>query len=428
MGWQSAKLSHILDYKKGKKPKRLESEPFQDSLTYLDIRAIEKNVNEIFADPGSSTITGTDELVIVWDGARAGWVGLSRVGAVGSTLMALRPKIDKLFLYRFLQSQFDYLHSNHRGTGIPHVDPDILWNIDVPIPPLKEQERIVAKLDSLFEKIETNKKRLEKLPQILKRLRQSVLAAAISGRLTTQWRFEIGCDDEWDNLTLFDVIEGKAKNGYSAKPVNYQTPYRVLTLTATTSGRFKPEHFKYFDEKIEPNSEFWIQPNDILIQRGNTLEYVGVSALYEGETNKLIYPDLMIRVRANEGILTKYLYYVLSAEKSRNYLRERATGTAGNMPKINQPTLHSLPIILPSKQEQEEIVKRVEELFSFSDKVESRYLKVKAQLDKLPQSILAKAFRGELVPQDPIDEPASILLERIKFEQTKVKRKKSERQ
>ena len=122
VGWQSAKLSHIVEYKKGKKPKRLESEPFQDSLTYLDIRAIEKNVNEIFADRGTSTITGTNELVIVWDGARAGWVGLSRVGAVGSTLMALRPKIDKLFLYRFLQSQFDYLHSNHRGTGIPHVD------------------------------------------------------------------------------------------------------------------------------------------------------------------------------------------------------------------------------------------------------------------------------------------------------------------
>lgn len=413
VGWESAKLSHIVEYKKGKKPKRLESEPFQDSLTYLDIRAIEKNVSEIFADPGSSTISDTNELVIVWDGARAGWVGLSRVGAVGSTLMALRPKIDKLFLYRFLQSQFDYLHSNHRGTGIPHVDPDILWNIDVTIPPLNEQQRIVAKLNSLFEKIETNKKRLEKIPQILKRFRQSVLAAAIQGRLTTQWRFESGCTEDWENTTLFDVIEGKAKNGYSAKPVNYETPFRVLTLTATTSGIFKPEHIKYFDEKIDPNSEFWIQPNDILIQRGNTLEYVGVSAVYEGETNKLIYPDLMIRVRASEKILTKYLYYVLSAEKSRNYLRERATGTAGNMPKINQPTLNSLPIELPSKREQEEIVKRVEKLFSFADKVEARYLKAKAQLDKLPQSILAKAFRGELVPQDSEDEPANLLLERI---------------
>jgi type I restriction enzyme, S subunit len=75
--------------------------------------------------------------------------------------------------------------------------------------------------------------------------------------------------------------------------------------------------------------------------------------------------------------------------------------------------LHSLPIELPPKQEQEEIVKRAEELFSFADKIESRYLKAKAQLDKLPQSILAKAFRGELVPQDPEDEPANLLLERI---------------
>ena len=299
------------------------------------------------------------------------------------------------------------------GSAQPQITIEKLNELEIPIAPYAEQQRIVAKLDSLFEKIEINKKRLEKIPQILKRFRQSVLAAAIKGRLTTQWRFESGCTEDWENTTLFDVIEGKAKNGYSAKPVNYETPFRVLTLTATTSGIFKPEHFKYFDEKIDPNSEFWIQPNDILIQRGNTLEYVGVSAVYEGETNKLIYPDLMIRVRASEKILTKYLYYVLSAEKSRNYLRERATGTAGNMPKINQPTLNSLPIELPSKREQEEIVKRVEKLFSFADKVESRYLKAKAQLDKLHQSILAKAFRGELVPQDPEDEPANLLLERI---------------
>src|ERR1035437_1772942 len=130
-GWDSALLSDIVEHKKGKKPKRLENKPFQDSLTYLDIRAIEKNVDEIFADSGSSSITDTNELVVVWDGARAGWVALSRAGALGSTLMALRPKIDKFFLYRFIQTQFDYLHTNHRGTGIPHVDPDILWNIDV---------------------------------------------------------------------------------------------------------------------------------------------------------------------------------------------------------------------------------------------------------------------------------------------------------
>ncbi|HWQ72751.1 MAG TPA: restriction endonuclease subunit S, partial [Desulfitobacteriaceae bacterium] len=186
--WESIPLKDIVFFKKGKKPKRMAIEPFDGSVTYLDIKAIEMQVNEIFVDIDSSKITDDSELVLVWDGARAGWIGQSRYGALGSTLMALKPLIDKLYLYRFIQTQFNYLQNNHRGTGIPHIDPDILWNISVPIPPLSEQHRIVAKLDALFEKIESNKKHLEKIPQILKRFRRSVLAAAVSGKLTEDWR------------------------------------------------------------------------------------------------------------------------------------------------------------------------------------------------------------------------------------------------
>src|SRR5688572_334261 len=127
--WAEADLSSLVDYKKGKKPKRMEKSPFKNSLVYLDIKAIEKGTDENFVDQETSNETNEDELVVVWDGARAGWVGKSRKGALGSTLMSLRPKIDKDYLFRFLQTQFDHLQSNHRGTGIPHVDPDIFWNI-----------------------------------------------------------------------------------------------------------------------------------------------------------------------------------------------------------------------------------------------------------------------------------------------------------
>ena len=124
----------------------------------------------------------------------------------------------------------------------------------------------------------------------------------------------------------------------------------------------------------------------------------------------------MIRVRANSKTITKFLYIALSCEKSRNYLRDKATGTAGTMPKINQPTLISLPISLPPLDEQKEIVKRVEKRFQAIDRLEQEYQKAMKFLDRLEQSTLAKAFRGEIVPQDPNDEPASILLERIQKE------------
>src|SRR5258708_4359683 len=110
-GWEGAELSLLVDYKKGKKPKRMESKPFNNSLVYLDIRAIEKKNDEIFVDLETSNATDENELIVVWDGARAGWVGKSRNGALGSTLMGLRPKINKDYLFRFLQTQFVYLQT-----------------------------------------------------------------------------------------------------------------------------------------------------------------------------------------------------------------------------------------------------------------------------------------------------------------------------
>jgi type I restriction enzyme S subunit len=219
---------------------------------------------------------------------------------------------------------------------------------------------------------------------------------------------------EWKFLRLADVIEDKPKNGYSAKPVSYETGWRVLTLTATTSGYFDNRHFKHFDEPIPDESPFWCRPGDILVQRGNTIEYVGVSAVFTGEHKKFIFPDLMMRVRAGSSIKTEFLYFSLSCESTRQYMRNRATGTAGNMPKINQQILLDVPVLVPTLEEQTEIVRRVKALFALADRIEARYKAAAEKVDKLTPALLAKAFRGELVPQDPNDEPAAVLLERIR--------------
>lgn len=319
--------------------------------------------------------------------------------------------INSRYLFWFLWSEEGNkrILENFKGSAQGGINKTFAPNTFIPLAPKKEQDRIVQKLDVILQKVNTSKARLERIPLLLKNMRQSILAAAVSSEL-------INTDIiNWNKVKLIDVILEKPKNGYSAKPVKYETKYRVLTLTATTSGKFNPNHYKYFDEAIAPTSSFWLQPNDILLQRGNTIEYVGVPAIYDGQPNKFIYPDLMMRVRANENIvLNKFLYFILASEASRNFLRERATGTAGNMPKINQPTLMSLPVAFPSLQEQNEIVRKVEELFAFADTIEARYEKAKAYFAKIPQAILSKAFKCELVKQDENDEPASELLKRIK--------------
>ncbi len=282
-----------------------------------------------------------------------------------------------------------------------------------PIAPLNEQQRIVAKLDNLFACTGRAREELARIPKLIERYKQAVLAAACSGQLTADWRKDQNLELIWQSTNLGKLILDKPKNGYSAKPVSYKTSFRVLTLTATTSGKFKAEHFKYFDEIIDDKSPFWLQPNDILIQRGNTIEYVGVSAIYDGPPKHFIFPDLMMRLRVKPEVCTRFLHIVLSCEKSRNYLRNKATGTAGTMPKINQSILVSLPIELPKPEEQDEIVRRVEKLFKAIDLMKQEYQKASKLCDRLEQATLSKAFRGELVPQNPEDEPASALLEHI---------------
>lgn len=326
--------------------------------------------------------------------------------------------ISENFIFYFLKTI--QLETLAISTVVPSVRASDIEKIILPLPPLAEQHRIVAEIEKVMAWVSATQEELDKIPALMRAFRQKVLAMAVSGELTVDFRVSHKITKNWDEKTLIDVITEKPKNGYSAKPVFYETAFKVLTLTSTTSGEFIDGHFKYFDDKIEINPNLWVKPDDILIQRGNTIDYVGVSAIYEGEVQKYIYPDLMIRIRANEKVITKFLHYCLSNVKARNYLRDRATGTSGNMPKINQPTLCSLPVLVPSIAEQTEIVRRVEELFAWCDSVEAAYTEGVEKLKILPQSLLQKAFSGKLVSQDPNDEPASVLLERIKVEKTRL--------
>ena len=321
--------------------------------------------------------------------------------------------VDKQFLYFLIKDSIEALYNKTHGMGMVHVTKGKFEGHEVVLPPLNEQIRIANKLDSLLAKVEAAQTRLDKIPTLLKRFRQSVLAAATWGELTKQWRENNKTHKIWKSLSLIDVVESKPRNGKSPKGVDFETNIKNLTLSAVTSGYFVEGKFKFIDLDVPIDSHLWVKNGDILIQRANTIEYVGVSALYQGEDNKYVYPDLIMKCRANEKIISHFLHYSLLTGNTRKYFRENATGTAGNMPKINQKIVSSTPIMLPTIEEQKQIVHQVESLFALADKVEKQYQQARQRTDKLTQSLLAKAFKGELVPQDPNDEPAEKLLARI---------------
>jgi type I restriction enzyme S subunit len=323
-------------------------------------------------------------------------------------------RIDPKYLYYHFKCFWkSRTVDNLFGSTIQYVKIGNFKSYNVAFPSLSEQIRIVSKLDSFFTQLETIKASMANIPLLLKDFRQQVLTQAVTGKLTEEWRKEKKMK-VWEKLTLSELIVDKPRNGYSPRAVDYETPVKSLSLSATTSGSFDSSYVKYLDIEVpSKDSHLWLKNGDILIQRSNSLEYVGTSAIYDSQDFEFIYPDIMIKIRANEKITTNYLNYCLSSFKTREYFRNNATGTAGNMPKINQVVVMNTPINLPSDLEQEEIETRVESLFAKADVIEQQYKALKAKIDTLPQALLHKAFKGELTEQLERDGDARELLLQI---------------
>ncbi len=229
----------------------------------------------------------------------------------------------------------------------------------------------------------------------------------------------------WLEVELRDVIAEGPSNGFSPPTDPGAEGTLTLKLSATTTGRFilTDRTTKRIQSTLPANSKYWLRPGDILVQRANTLEYVGATALFSGPPDTYIYPDLMMRIRASERADPVYLAAYLNAPETRDQLRKKATGTAGNMPKINGETLRSTRVLLPPLNEQRRIVAKLEALQSRSRRAREALDAVPPLLEKLRQSILAAAFRGNLTKdwraKHKDVEPATELLKRIRIERRK---------
>jgi type I restriction enzyme, S subunit len=424
-GWVETKLDTVVFPKKGKKPQKLESEEFKNSVPYLDIYSLEKGIVRQYADAESSNLMDDSMIAIVWDGARSGWVSKGMHGAIGSTLAALKPiKVDINYIFYFLQSKFNEINTNPRGIGIPHVDPTLLWNLELPLPPLPTQHRIVAKLDSLFARIDQMKSSMERIPQLLKAFRQSVLTQAVTGKLTEEWR-EGKVLDEWDSKKLGDYIEKiQAGKNFTCPeyPVTEDT-VGLVKISAVTWGKFNPNETKTVLDEAMIFPELFIKKGDFLISRANTIELVGASLIVDEIKYRIMLSDKIWRVNFSEGIDKRFVDYYLKSSIGRNEIESRATGNQMSMRNISQDSFRNIEIKFPPLEEQQEIVRRVESLFAKADRIEAQYQSLKAKIEQLPQALLAKAFRGELVEQLPEDGDARELLEEIKKLKTGVDKK-----
>jgi len=355
--------------------------------------------------------------------------------------------VSNKYICHFL-NQFNYYGHVNGATRLKLTQAS-MRKIPVMLASSSEQTRIANKLDSLLTKIEAAQTRLEKIPSLLKRFRQSVLAAATSGELTKEWRKE---NVYFTTTMLENFLPLKKPARYNSRNTGY-----IEGIIATAVG--KP------DFKLVDNWE-WIPLVDIAVMgTGHTPnrskpEYWGGDVCWIGikdarknhtgtifgtvqKTNELGLLNSAARILPQNTVCisrTASVGYVVKMGKPMATSQDFVTWTPTevldpdwlkwlfvsekeSLFKFGKGTTHttvyfsewlSIHVALPPLEEQKEIVRRVESLFTLADTVEKQYNGAKKRTDKLTQSILAKAFKGELVPQDPNDESAEKLLERIK--------------
>lgn len=363
--------------------------------------------------------------------------------------------LDKNYLFYYLKntSFADYIS----GTAQPQITRTSLTKMPVIYPPLNEQKRIVEKLDKMMRIVDDVNARLDKIPTALKRARQSILNQAITGELTKDWR-----EKRVKPLTVFsqeDINEAKmayymqlceyAKKNNLSKPKfpketkisdkkisdlpeipNTWKYYRLFDISnLITDGTHKTP--KYVDSgipflsvknvrpfKINDSDIKYITAEESMVinlrcnpEIGDILyTKVGATYGYAAQINLdydfSIFVSLALIKPVKQYFISSYAEIVLNSEIVFQQAREKISGIA--VPDLHLIEIKDFRIPLPPLEEQTEIVRRVKLAFEKLDKIESRYQKAKEYSDKLTQSILNKAFRGELVSQDPNDKPISL--------------------
>ncbi|MGI6393818.1 MAG: restriction endonuclease subunit S [bacterium] len=368
--------------------------------------------SELPKNPEDFVIHKNDILV-----SRAGSVGLSiRIKEdLPDTLFAsylirftpIAPINSKIIEYFFNTKEYwSFISDSQAGIAVPNVNASKLSDLPFPLPPLNEQKRIVAKLDAILPKVKNAKARLENISKILKKFRQSVLSDACSGKLTEEWR-EGKQLPEWEEKKIEDIGtlgRGRSKHRPRNDPKLFSGKYPFIqTGDIAQSKEYIVAHSQTLNEVGLAQSRMWPK-NTLCITIAANIANTAILSY------PACFPDSVVGFinDENESEL-KFVKWVI--DNIKNDLENYAPATAQK--NINLGILNKVVFKCPPIEEQHEIVRRVEKLFEVADSIEEKYKAALTHVEKIEQSVLAKAFRGELVEPDPNDEPAEILLKRI---------------
>lgn len=461
-GWQQTSLGEITIASKEK------IDPSQSAgLVYVGLEHIEKGTGKILgfgvSDDVRSTKTKFLEGDLLYGKLRPYlnkvWLA-DRDGICSTDILVLlqNPNVSNRFLLNRLMARDFVLYSNQQASGIelPRVNFEKISSFEIVLPPLPEQNRIVTKIEELFTQLDAGVAALEKVQAQLRRYQDAVLKAAFNGRLTRGWHeqhkgqvedaSEIlerlsraatthstrkyddannahldGLSDLPEGWVLAQVQDvGGVQLGRQRAPQHHHglnmRPYlRVanvyedyIDIRDVKSMNFTPDEFQIYR----------LEYGDILLNEGQSKELVGRPAIYKNEVPGACFQNTLVRFRAYQDVLPEYALLLF-----RLYLHDgqflKIARQSTNIAHLGAERFAKMPFPLAPLLEQKEIVNEIDRHLSIITKINDIIELSFKQAESLRQSILKKAFEGNLVPQDPNDEPASVLLERIKKEKAK---------
>lgn len=445
-GWAETTLERAGTWRSGGTPSRRRPDFFGKGIPWVKsgdlpdgpiLRTAEELTKEGLANSTSKLLPpGTISMALY--GATIGKLGTMTFPAATNqacaNVIADGQLIEASYLFYYLLAERQRFIEQGQGGAQPNISQEIVRNHPLRLPPLPEQRRIVAKLEKLLGKVDACKERLAKIPVLLKRFRQAVLAAACSGKLTADWRGEappnsllpleppnpgdminveeiVDAPGSWRWIPLQAVCDPGRSICYGVIKLGAETPNGIPCLRTSNVKPLAIDTTNVKRIAVAISDEYrrtLLRGGELLVNVRGTLGGVAV-----------VPPDMHgwnvsreVAVVPVQGVLPRFIALWIASVPCQDWLTGAAKGVAYTG--INIADLKLLPVVIPSLAEQSEIVRRVDALFAVADQIQTRFERAREQVEKLTPALLGRAFRGELVPQDPNDEPASALLARIR--------------
>ena len=365
-------------------------------------------------------LLAADDIVV----SRAGSVGVSmRIGQAPPSVFAsylirfrAEPGIEPGYVAWYLKCPRYWRQIGASAVGIAlfNVNAKKLAAVQLPLPPLAEQRRIVAAIEEHFSRLDAVEESLRRADKRLTTLKLSVLRTAIDGN--------------WPVEPLGELLTSLRNGVFASRPSIDPPGIPIFRISAVRPLSLDVIDFRFADLSPEAAKRYFVQEGDLLFTRysGNP-DYVGACAVVPHLEQPVLHPDKLIRVTVDRSKADpKFLALALSIGRGRRAIEERRKTTAGQVG-IAGGQLKTVPVIVPPLPDQRRIVAEVERRLSLVDALAAATTTALKRSVALRRSILERAFTGNLVSQDPTDEPASVLLDRIRAERDATPRSKRSR-